>query len=145
MRISRREFSADSGALCIAFNLPETKGASACVYARAQCLCSNRLEVPVTGDCSYVEMVRAPTPRSNADRRRARGCARFSALEHAPASNELYGNPASWSFPGDRQLQRHPRAWIPMRRPGAVTRTMLVSAAAEKWGVGAGFLPRPQW
>ena len=58
-------------------------------------------------------------------------------VEHAPASNELYGNPLLGGFQATGNSNAIRGAWIPMRQAGAVARTMLVSAAAEKWGVGA--------
>src|SRR5260221_12422053 len=59
-------------------------------------------------------------------------------VEHAPASNELYGNPLLGGFQATGNSNAIRGAWIPMRQPGAVSRTMLVGAPAEKGDVGAG-------
>src|SRR5258705_1847343 len=58
-------------------------------------------------------------------------------VEHAPASNELYGNPLLGGFQATGNSNAIRGAWTPMRRAGAGARTMLLTAAAEKWGVDA--------
>ena len=55
-------------------------------------------------------------------------------LEHAPPNEKLYANPAARRA-GDRQLERDPRRWQPLRQAGATARTMLVAAAAKRWNV----------
>jgi len=59
-------------------------------------------------------------------------------LEHAPPNNKLYGNPliAGVQMTGGSTSMR--AAWKPMREAGAIARTMLVSAAANRWKVEAG-------
>ncbi len=55
-------------------------------------------------------------------------------LEHAPANEKLYANPLlGVQATGNSNAMRG--AWKPMRQAGAVARTMLVSAAAERWKV----------
>ncbi|MNX33542.1 Isoquinoline 1-oxidoreductase subunit beta [compost metagenome] len=55
-------------------------------------------------------------------------------LEHAPANDKLYALPgAGVQVTGGSNSVR--TAWLPMRQAGAAARMMLVSAAAEAWGV----------
>jgi isoquinoline 1-oxidoreductase subunit beta len=56
-------------------------------------------------------------------------------LEHAPADDKLYGNPIiKFQITGGSTSVR--AFWDPLRRAGATARTLLVSAAAQKWSVG---------
>src|SRR5882724_829851 len=58
-------------------------------------------------------------------------------LEHAPPSDALYGN--SILHVQTTGLSSSVRAfWTPLRQAGAVARTLIVSAAAKKWGVDPG-------
>jgi isoquinoline 1-oxidoreductase beta subunit len=55
-------------------------------------------------------------------------------LEHAPPDEKLYGNPLlGVQATGNSNAIRG--AWQPLRQAGATARTMLVSAAAKRWGV----------
>jgi isoquinoline 1-oxidoreductase beta subunit len=55
-------------------------------------------------------------------------------LEHAPADDKTYANPAlGFQITGGSTSVRG--FWDPLRRAGAVARTMLVSAAASSWKV----------
>jgi isoquinoline 1-oxidoreductase beta subunit len=55
-------------------------------------------------------------------------------LEHAPADDKLYGRPdVGVQVTGGSNSIR--TAWLPMRQAGAAARLMLVSAAAQAWGV----------
>jgi isoquinoline 1-oxidoreductase beta subunit len=56
-------------------------------------------------------------------------------LEHAPPNEKLYGNPllAGVQATGNSNAVR--AAWQPLRQAGAIARTMLVSAAAQRWKV----------
>ena len=54
-------------------------------------------------------------------------------LEHAPLDENSANRVAGRA--GDGQLERHSRAWQPLREAGAVARTMLVAAAAKRWSV----------
>lgn len=55
-------------------------------------------------------------------------------LEVSPASDALYGNPllGGQSTGGSTSIRGF---WTPLRQAGAVARTLLVEAAAQKWGV----------
>jgi isoquinoline 1-oxidoreductase beta subunit len=55
-------------------------------------------------------------------------------LEHAPPNEKLYANPLlGVQATGNSNAIRG--AWQPLRRAGAVARTMLVAAAAKRWNV----------
>jgi isoquinoline 1-oxidoreductase subunit beta len=55
-------------------------------------------------------------------------------VEHAPPNEKLYANPLiGVQATGNSNAIRG--AWQPLRRAGAVARTMLVSAAAKRWNV----------
>ena len=58
-------------------------------------------------------------------------------LEHAPPNDALYAN--AILHVQTTGLSSSVRAfWAPLRQAGAVARTLIVSAAAKKWGVDAG-------
>jgi isoquinoline 1-oxidoreductase beta subunit len=55
-------------------------------------------------------------------------------LEHAPPNEKLYANPLlGVQATGNSNAMRG--AWKPLREAGAAARTMLVAAAAKRWGV----------
>ena len=56
------------------------------------------------------------------------------ALEHAPASDKLYGNPA-FGIQATGNSNSIRAFWKPLRLAGAAARAMLVRAAAERWQV----------
>src|SRR5690242_12854770 len=56
-------------------------------------------------------------------------------LEHAPPSDKLYGNPALGGLQITGNSTAIRAAWEPLRRAGAAARTMLIQAAAQRWGV----------
>src|SRR5712675_1478255 len=57
-------------------------------------------------------------------------------LEHAPPNEKLYANPLlGVQATGNSNAMRG--AWKPLREAGAAARTMLVAAAADRWGVDA--------
>ena len=59
------------------------------------------------------------------------------ALEHAPPDDKLYGNPlVGFQMTGASSSVR--MMFQPLRRAGAMARTMLVAAAAQSWGVDPG-------
>lgn len=55
-------------------------------------------------------------------------------MEHAPANDKLYGRPDNGIqiTGGSNSIRAH---WLPTRQMGAAARLMLVSAAAQTWGV----------
>ena len=55
-------------------------------------------------------------------------------LEHAPPNEKLYGNPV-FGVQATGASTTIRAAWQPLRRAGAVARTMLVAAAASRWNV----------
>src|SRR5204863_706546 len=64
-------------------------------------------------------------------------------LEHAPPNQKLYANPLlGVQATGNSNAVRG--AWKPLRQAGAVARTMLVTAAANRWGRSR-LLPRAKW
>jgi isoquinoline 1-oxidoreductase subunit beta len=55
-------------------------------------------------------------------------------LEHAPPNEKLYANPLlGVQATGNSNAIRG--AWQPLRKAGAIARTMLVAAAAKRWNV----------
>src|SRR6185437_3988598 len=57
-------------------------------------------------------------------------------LEHAPPNEKVYANPLlGVQATGNSNAMRG--AWKPLREAGATARTMLVAAAAKRWGVDA--------
>jgi isoquinoline 1-oxidoreductase beta subunit len=56
-------------------------------------------------------------------------------LEHAPPDEANYGNPLLAGVQATGNSNSIRAAWEPLRRAGAVARTMLVAAAAARWGV----------
>ena len=57
-------------------------------------------------------------------------------LEHAPPDEKLYANPLlGVQATGNSNAIRG--AWQPLRQAGAVARTMLAAAAAQRWNVDA--------
>jgi isoquinoline 1-oxidoreductase beta subunit len=56
-------------------------------------------------------------------------------LEHAPPNEKLYGNPLLGGVQATGNSNAIRAAWEPLRRAGAIARTMLVAAAAKRWNV----------
>ena len=56
-------------------------------------------------------------------------------LEHAPPNPKLYGNPLLGGIQATGNSNAVRAAWQPLRRAGAVARSMLVTAAAKRWDV----------
>lgn len=56
-------------------------------------------------------------------------------LEHAPANPKLYGNPLLGGIQATGNSNAIRAAWQPLRQAGAVARTMLIAAAAQRWNV----------
>ena len=58
-------------------------------------------------------------------------------LEHAPPDAKRYGNPLLGGIQATGNSNAIRGGWQPMREAGAVARTMLVAAAAQRWSVDA--------
>jgi isoquinoline 1-oxidoreductase beta subunit len=58
-------------------------------------------------------------------------------FEHAPPNEKLYGNPALGGLQATGNSTAIRAAWQPMRQAGAAARTMLIAAAAKRWGLDA--------
>jgi isoquinoline 1-oxidoreductase beta subunit len=56
-------------------------------------------------------------------------------LEHAPPDEKLYGNPLLGGVQATGGSNAIRAAWQPLRQAGAIARTMLVAAAAQRWNV----------
>jgi isoquinoline 1-oxidoreductase subunit beta len=56
-------------------------------------------------------------------------------LEHAPPDEKFYGNPLLGGVQATGGSTAMRAVWEPMRRAGAIARTMLVMAAAKRWNV----------
>src|ERR1700704_2247233 len=56
-------------------------------------------------------------------------------LDHAPPDEKLYGNPLLGGIQATGNSTAIRAAWQPLRQAGAIARTMLVIAAAQRWKV----------
>ena len=56
-------------------------------------------------------------------------------LEHAPPDEKRYGNPLLGGVQATGNSNAVRASWQPLREAGAVARTMLVAAAAQRWNV----------
>src|SRR4029077_7972140 len=56
-------------------------------------------------------------------------------LEHAPPNEKLYGNPVLGGIQATGNSNAVRAAWEPLRKAGAIARTMLVAVAAKQWKV----------
>src|SRR5436190_18343915 len=56
-------------------------------------------------------------------------------VEHAPPNEKLYGNPLLGGLQATGNSNAVRAAWQPLRQAGATARTMLIAAAAARWGV----------
>src|SRR5258705_8270526 len=56
-------------------------------------------------------------------------------LEHAPPNEKLYGNPLLGGIQATGNSNAIRASWQPLRQAGATARTLLVSAAAQRWNV----------
>src|SRR5262249_757777 len=57
-------------------------------------------------------------------------------LGHAAPDEKLYGNPLLGGLQATGNSNAVRAAWQPLRQAGAVARTMLIAAAAQRWNVG---------
>ncbi len=143
--VSRRTFlrasAAASGGLLLSFVLPDSlRFAAAAETSAAEDFARNAFirigsEGPVTLVMPYVEMGQGTytsipmliAEELEVDLKQVR-------LEHAPPNEKLYGNPlfGVQATGGSTAIRA---AWQPLRKVGAVARTLLVSAAAKRWNV----------
>jgi isoquinoline 1-oxidoreductase beta subunit len=56
-------------------------------------------------------------------------------LEHAPPDQKRYGNPLLGGLQATGNSNAVRAAWQPLRKAGATARTMLITAAAQRWNV----------
>jgi isoquinoline 1-oxidoreductase beta subunit len=56
-------------------------------------------------------------------------------LEHAPPDEKRYGNPLLGGLQATGNSNAVRAAWQPLREAGAIARTMLIAAAAQRWNV----------
>jgi len=56
-------------------------------------------------------------------------------LEHAPPNEKLYGNPLLGGIQATGNSNAIRASWQPLRQAGAIARTMLVAAGAQRWNV----------
>jgi isoquinoline 1-oxidoreductase beta subunit len=56
-------------------------------------------------------------------------------LEHAPPDEKRYGNPLLGGLQATGNSNAVRASWQPLRQAGAIARTMLVAAAAQRWNV----------
>ena len=138
MNTSRRRFLQSGGALMIAFNLPAAVGPA--VAADEKDFAPNayiRIDPNgrVTMIVAYVEMGQGTytsIPMLIAEELEVPLSS--VRVEHAPPDERHYANPLiGIQATGNSNAIRG--AWEPMRRAGAVARTMLVQAAAQRWKV----------
>ena len=139
MNASRRRFLQSGGALCLAFHVP---GAVKAAGADASFAPNAYLRIDPNGQVTmivaYVEMGQGTytsIPMLIAEELEVPLSS--VRVEHAPPDDRHYANPLiGIQATGNSNAIRG--AWEPMRRAGAVARTMLVQAAAQRWNVDAG-------
>src|SRR5437870_13518293 len=56
-------------------------------------------------------------------------------LEHAPPDEKRYGNPLLGGLQATGNSNAVRASWQPLRQAGAIARTMLIVAAAQRWNV----------
>jgi isoquinoline 1-oxidoreductase beta subunit len=141
MNISRRRFLQSGGALVISFNLPAAIGPA--LAADEQSFAPNAyIRIDPDGRVSvtvaYVEMGQGTytsIPMLIAEELEVPLSS--VRVEHAPADERFYGNPLLGGIQATGNSNAVRGAWEPMRRAGAVARTLLVQAAAQRWKVDA--------
>jgi isoquinoline 1-oxidoreductase beta subunit len=139
MNTSRRAFLQSSGALVIAFNLPAAIGPASA--AEDKSFAPNayiRIDANgrVTFIVAYVEMGQGTytsIPMLIAEELEVPLSS--VRVEHAPPDERYYGNPLLGGIQATGNSNAVRGAWEPMRRAGAVARTMLLQAAAQRWKV----------
>ncbi|HSU77048.1 MAG TPA: molybdopterin cofactor-binding domain-containing protein, partial [Burkholderiales bacterium] len=141
MNSSRRRFLQSSGALVIAFNLPAAIGPASAADEKS--FAPNayiRIDAKgqVTFVVAYVEMGQGTytsIPMLIAEELEVPLSS--VRVEHAPPDERYYGNPLLGGIQATGNSNAVRGAWEPMRRAGAVAKTMLVQAAAQRWKVDA--------
>ncbi len=141
MNTSRRRFLQSSGALVIAFNLPAAVGPA--LAADEKTFAPNAyIRIDPKGQVSvvvaYVEMGQGTytsIPMLIAEELEVPLSS--VRVEHAPPDERYYGNPLLGGIQATGNSNAVRGAWEPMRRAGAVARTVLVQAAAQRWKVDA--------
>jgi isoquinoline 1-oxidoreductase beta subunit len=140
--LSRRAFLqagvAAGGGLMLSFSLPFADGAAGA--SRADAFAPNAFiriatDGQITLTMPYVEMGQGTytsIPMLIAEELEVD--LKQVQLEHAPPNEKLYANPLlGVQATGNSNAIR--AAWRPLRQAGAVARTMLVAAAAQRWNV----------
>jgi isoquinoline 1-oxidoreductase beta subunit len=135
---SRRTFLQTGGALWLAFHVPY-----AATAASGKCFAPDAyLRIDPSGKVTvivaYVEMGQGTytsIPMLVAEELEVP----LSSVhvEHAPPNERLYGNPLLGGIQVTGNSNAIRATWEPMRRAGAVARTMLIQAAALQWNVDA--------
>lgn len=137
MNTSRRRFLQSGAALCLSFHLPA--GARAAAAAGESFAPNAYLRIDPKGQVTmivaYVEMGQGTytsIPMLIAEELEVP--LQSVRVEHAPPDERYYRNPLiGIQATGNSNAIRG--AWEPMRRAGAVARTLLVQAAAQRWNV----------
>ena len=141
MNTPRRRFLQSSGALLVAFNLPVAVGPV--MAADEKSFAPNAyIRIDATGRVTmivgFVEMGQGTytsIPMLIAEELEVPLSS--VRVEHAPPDERYYGNPLLGGIQATGNSNAVRGMWEPMRRAGAVARTMLVQAAAQRWKVDA--------
>ena len=143
LSVSRRSFlqvsAAAGGGLMLSLTLPFANGAAQA--ADAQGFAPNAC-VRIEGDgqivltMPYVEMGQGTyTSISMLIAEELEVDLNQVRLNHAPPNEKLYGNPLLGGIQATGNSNAIRASWKPLREAGAIARTMLVEAAAQRWNV----------
>jgi len=136
MNLSRRRFVQTGGALWLAFHVPGAASTESETSFAPNAYLRVDPRGQVTVIVAYVEMGQGTytsIPMLVAEELEV--SLSSVRVEHAPPDERFYGNPFLGGIQATGNSNAIRGSWEPMRRAGAVARTLLVQAAAVQWKV----------
>jgi CO/xanthine dehydrogenase Mo-binding subunit len=136
MNLSRRRFMQTGGALWLAFHVPGAASTESETSFAPNAYLRVDPRGQVTVIVAYVEMGQGTytsIPMLVAEELEV--SLSSVRVEHAPPDERFYGNPFLGGIQATGNSNAIRGSWEPMRRAGAVARTLLVQAAAVQWKV----------